>query len=60
MTTLIDGSKKSVDERVTEVVHDLDPHKASVITAINAPAAAAATPFFRASFSSTRLTNEVE
>ena len=59
-TLRIDGTKKNVDERVPDSVHDLEGHRASLTTAMSAPAAAAATPFRRESLSSTLETNEVE
>ena len=48
-TSLVDASKKRVDESVPDAVYDLEGQRASVTTAMSAPAAAAATPFFSAS-----------
>lgn len=48
-----------VDERVAEAVHESDGQMASLTTAIRTPAAAAATPFFSASFSKTREKKEL-
>lgn len=59
-TLRVDGTKKNVDESVTDAVHDLEGHKASLTTAMSAPAAAAATPFRRESLSSTLETNEAD
>ena len=57
-TFRVDGTKKNVDESVPDAVHDLEGHKASLTTAMSAPAAAAATPFRRESLSRTLETNE--
>ena len=59
-TLRIDGTKKNVDEGVPDAVHDLEGHKASLTTAMSAPAAAAATPFRRESLSRTLETNEAD
>ncbi len=59
-TLRVDSTKKNVDEGVPDAAHGLEGHRASLTTAISAPAAAAATPLRSESLSSTLEANDAD